>query len=98
MAPVVDRGPDADEDDVRGDARGAIEDGQVARCESVREGILDTGLTERDVAVAELDESVGICLDELDRVTHPGQADGADKAHITGSDDGDGSVGSTAKT
>ena len=70
VAAIVDRRADADEDDLRGRARGPIEDGDVARREHGLERLLHAGLVERDAAVAQLDEALRVGLDELDRVAH----------------------------
>ena len=61
----------------------------VARREHGLERLLQPGLVERDAAVAELDESLRVGLDELDRVAQLRQPDRADEADVAGPDDGD---------
>src|SRR6476469_9251613 len=67
VAAIVDRRAHADEDDLRGRARGPIEDADVARRDHGLECRLQPGLVERDAPVAQLDESLWVRLDELAR-------------------------------
>ena len=92
VAPIVDRRSHADEDDLRGGARRPVQDLQVARLQRRGQRILDAWFTEREATVPELDEALGIRLDQLDRMAHPGQPDGTHETDIPGADHGDGSA------
>ena len=93
VAVVVDRRPDADQDDLGRRLRSVVEDRQVARGQGRVECLLDALLGERNAALAQRGETVAVRLDQFDPVAHPGQADGADETDIAGPDDGDGAPG-----
>ena len=92
VALVVDRRANADQDDLRRDVRRPLEDRERARRDRLGQRFRDAPFGERDATVPERGQAFRIGLDELDGVTHPGEADGTDETHVSGAHDGDGST------